>query len=48
MASPVKLQGVGPGGFQGNTYVPGSIVDASAFGGDTQLATDWFTKVGAV
>ena len=35
MASPVKLQGVGPGGFQGSTYVPGSIIDASAFGGDT-------------
>ena len=35
MASPVKLQGVGPGGFQGNTFVPGSIIDASAFGGDT-------------
>ena len=35
MASPVKLQGVGPGGFQGSTFVPGSIIDASAFGGDT-------------
>ena len=48
VASPVKLQGVGPGGFQGNTYVPGSILDASGFGGDTQLATDWFTKVGGL
>ena len=38
MASPVKLQGVGPGGFQGSTFVPGSIIDASAFGGDTALA----------
>ncbi len=46
MASPVKLQGVGPGGFQGNTYVPGSIIDASSFGGDTDLATAWFNKVG--
>ena len=43
MASPVKLQGVGPGGFQGNFFVPGSIIDAGAFGGDTQLATDWYT-----
>ena len=48
MASPVKLQGVGPGGFQGNTFVPGSIIDASAFGGDSQLATDWYTKIGTL
>lgn len=48
MASPVKLQGVGPGGFQGSTYVPGSIIDASAYGGDTAAATDWFNRVGAL
>ncbi|WP_353509013.1 SdrD B-like domain-containing protein [Intrasporangium sp.] len=48
MASPVKLQGVGPGGFQGSTFVPGSIIDAGAFGGDTDLATDWFNAVGAL
>ncbi len=42
MASPVKLQGVGPGGFQGADYVSGSIIDAVGFGGDTQLATDWY------
>ncbi|MEQ6901411.1 SdrD B-like domain-containing protein [Nocardioides sp. YIM 152588] len=48
MASPVKLQGVGPGGFQGSTFVPGSIIDASAFGGDTQLATDWYTAIGGL
>ena len=48
MASPVKLQGVGPGGFQGNVFVPGSILDAGAFGGDTQLATDWYTQVGGL
>ncbi len=48
MASPVKLQGVGSGGFQGNTYVPGTVLDAGAFGGDTALATDWFTKVGGL
>ncbi len=45
MTSPVKLQGVGPGGFQGSTYVSGSIIDASAFGGDTAAATAWFNKV---
>ncbi|MDR7253523.1 hypothetical protein J2X46_002513 [Nocardioides sp. BE266] len=48
MASPVKLQGVGPGGFQGTTFVPGSIIDGSSFAGDTQLATDWYTKLGAM
>ena len=45
MASPVKLQGVGPGGFQGQDYVQGTVLDAGAFGGDTQLATDWWTKI---
>ena len=48
MASPVKLQGVGPGGFQGSTFVPGSIIDASAFGGDTDLAAAWYTKIGTL
>ncbi|MCI4657992.1 SdrD B-like domain-containing protein [Cryobacterium zhongshanensis] len=48
MASPVKLQGVGSGGFQGTTFVPGSIIDAGAFGGDTALATAWFAKVGGL
>ncbi|MEO8556816.1 MAG: SdrD B-like domain-containing protein, partial [Actinomycetota bacterium] len=48
VASPVKLQGVGPGGFQGTTFVPGSHIDAGAFGGDGALATDWFAKVGAM
>jgi len=48
VASPVKLQGVGPGGFQGTTYVPGSIIDAGAFGGDTDLATAWYAKLGTL
>ena len=48
VASPVKLQGVGPGGFQGNTFVPGSIIDGGAFGGDTDLATAWYDKVGGL
>ena len=48
MASPVKLQGVGPGGFQGNDYVAGTILDASGFGGDTQLSTDWYSLVGSL
>ena len=48
VASPVKLQGVGPGGFQGNTFVPGSIIDGGAFGGDTDLATAWYDKIGGL
>ncbi|QNN51579.1 beta strand repeat-containing protein [Nocardioides mesophilus] len=48
MASPVKLQGVGSGGFQGNTYVAGTVLDAGAFGGDTDLATAWYAKVGGL
>ena len=39
MASPVKLQGVGSGGFQGQD-VAGTVLDAGAFGGDNQLAAD--------
>ena len=46
MAAPVKLQGVGPGGiYPDGTPVIGSIVDGSAFGGDTVLADDWRTLV---
>ncbi len=48
VASPVKLQGVGPGGFQGTTYVPGTVLNASGFAGDTTLATDWYTRVGGL
>ncbi len=52
VSAPLKLQGVGAGGFQGpninSPYVAGAILDGSAFGGDTALATDWFTKVGAM
>jgi hypothetical protein len=44
--SPVKLQGVGPGGvYPEATYVPGSIIDGAAFGGDTALAEAWRLKV---
>ncbi|MFN2167462.1 MAG: IPT/TIG domain-containing protein, partial [Anaerolineae bacterium] len=46
MYVPVKLQGVGPGGvYADGTFVPGSIVDGVAFGGDTALATAWRTQV---
>ena len=47
--APVKLQGVGPGGFQDqNTFVRGSIIDGGAFGGDTVLADAWRTKMGGL
>ncbi len=42
---PVKLQGVGPGGFQGTTFVPGSIIDGGAIGGDTAMAEAWRTRI---
>jgi hypothetical protein len=45
IAAPVKLQGVGPGGFQGTTYIPGSTIDGSAFGGDTALADAWRARI---
>ena len=45
ITTPIKLQGVGPGGFQGTTFVPGSIIDGSAFAGDTVLADAWRAKI---
>jgi hypothetical protein len=47
ITQPLKLQGVGPGGTylsSGNTE-PGSIIDGSAFGGDTALADAWRTRL---
>jgi hypothetical protein len=49
MYSPVKLQGVGPGGVYPNgTPVQGSILDGIAFGGDTNLAAGWLTKISSL
>ena len=46
MYSPVKLQGVGPGGvYPDGTPVQGTIIDGIAFGGDTTLAINWLTKI---
>ncbi len=45
VSTPVKLQGVGSGGFQGNTFVPGTIIDGSAFGGDSALIDAWYAKI---
>jgi hypothetical protein len=45
MHSPVKLQGVGPGGvYPASMNLPpvqGSIIDGIAFGGDTNMALAW-------
>ena len=41
----VKLQGVGPGSPDGS--VRGSIIDGGAFAGDSPVATDWYTRIGA-
>jgi hypothetical protein len=42
----VKLQGVGPGSPDGS--VRGSIIDGSAFAGDSPVATDWYTLIGTL
>lgn len=39
----VRIQGVGPGGFQGTTYVPGSIIDGSGFNPDNPSGARWIT-----
>ncbi len=42
MYKPIKLQGVGPGGFDANnTYVPGSVIDGRGVAGDTPYAQAW-------
>ncbi len=46
--SPVKLQGVGPGGVYEDatpTLVAGSTISGLGFGGDTELANQWRTLV---
>lgn len=46
LSSPVKLQGVGPGGvYADGSIVPGSIIDGGAFGGDGPVAADWYTLI---
>ncbi len=42
----VKLQGVGPGSPDGS--VRGSIIDGSAFAGDSPVAADWYTRIGTM
>ena len=46
ISRPVKLQGVGPGSPDGS--VRGTIIDGGAFAGDSPVATDWYTRIGAL
>jgi len=49
ITSPIKLQGVGPGGVRNNgSVVEGSVIDGAAFGGDTALAEAWRTRVASL
>ncbi len=41
----VHLQGVGPGGFQGATYVPGSIIDGAGFNPDNPSGAAWLATL---
>ncbi|MDT4963523.1 MAG: large repetitive protein, partial [Pseudonocardiales bacterium] len=45
----VKIQGVGPGGFDStNTFVPGSIIDGSGFNADTASGTSWVSLLSSL
>ncbi len=47
--SPVKLQGVGPGGFRADgTLVPGSILDGIGYSPDATPSTDWYALVNSL
>ena len=48
VSSPVRLQGVGPGGFQGANYVAGSSLDGLGFNPDNDRGQAWVTKVGSL
>ncbi|MEP7332471.1 MAG: SdrD B-like domain-containing protein [Terracoccus sp.] len=43
--SALHIQGVGPGGFQGTTWVPGSIIDGSGFNPDNPSGMAWLTTL---
>lgn len=48
VTTPVKLQGVGPGGIRGTETVRGSIIDGAAFAGDGPNAAAWYQKIASV
>jgi SdrD B-like protein len=44
--TPIKLQGVGPGGVRSDgTPVSGTVIDGGAIGGDTTMAEQWRTRI---
>ncbi len=46
--SAVHLIGVGPGGFQGATFVPGSIIDGLGFNPDNTAGAAWVALLGSL
>ena len=45
----VKIQGVGPGGFDSaGNFVPGSIIDGSGFNPDNPSGTNWINLLGSL
>ena len=50
VSKPIKIQGVGPGGTNPVTGATtgGSIIDASAFAGDSVVAAAWYTTLAAL
>jgi hypothetical protein len=48
--SPVKIQGVGPGGIfdDGSGFVTGTVLDGLGFGTDAQRDTDWQTTLNSI
>ncbi len=49
VSSPVKLQGVGPGGFStGDVFVPGSRIDGIGFNPDNNAGAAWVTTVAGI
>ena len=43
--SNVKIQGVGPGGFQGQTYVPGTRINGLGFQPDNPQGANWIATL---
>ncbi len=49
MHSPVKLQGVGPGGLRSDgTYIPGTVIDGLGYGTDGEREAAWAATLAAI
>ncbi len=44
----IHVQGVGPGGFLGSQYVPGTIIDGSTFNPDGDTGTNWLNLLASL